>query len=104
MATIATRIGPADHGRKMTIEEFLEVEEEPGYRYELARGVLEVTQVPNGPHGQVVYNISRIVVGYDLAHPGVIRRCGGGNEFQLVLQEMGSGRNPDFSVVLQGAP
>ena len=34
----------------------------------------------------------------------MIRRCGGGNEFQLVLHEMGSGRNPDFSVVLQGAP
>ena len=36
MATIATRIGPLDNGRKMTIEEFLEAEEEPGYRYELA--------------------------------------------------------------------
>ena len=46
MATIATRIGPADHGRAMTLEEFREAEEEEGYRYELARGVLEVTEVP----------------------------------------------------------
>ena len=38
MATIATRIGPADHGRAMSLEEFLEAEEEPGYRCELARG------------------------------------------------------------------
>ena len=104
MATVATRIGLADNGRTMTIEEFLEAEEEPGYRYELARGVLEVTLVPNDPHGLVVYNISRIVVAYDLSHPGVIHRAGGGGEFQLVLHEMGSGRNPDFSVVLQGAP
>ena len=51
MSTLATRIGPADHGRAMTLEEFRDAEEEPGYRYELARGVLEVTEVPNDPHG-----------------------------------------------------
>jgi hypothetical protein len=55
MATVSTlRIGPADHGRTMTLEEFLEAEEEEGYRYELARGVLEVTQVPDEPHGLIV--------------------------------------------------
>ncbi len=39
MATVATpiRIGPADHGREMTLQEFLEAEEDDGYRYELAR-------------------------------------------------------------------
>jgi hypothetical protein len=43
MATIATplRIGPADHGRTMTLEEFMEADVEEGYRYELARGVLD---------------------------------------------------------------
>jgi hypothetical protein len=50
------RIGPADHGRVMTLEEFREAEEEQGYRYELARGVLEVSEVPNDPHGVVVCN------------------------------------------------
>ena len=56
MATVAPplRIGPADHGRTMTLEEFREAEELDGYRYELARGVLEVTEVPNDPHGVVV--------------------------------------------------
>ena len=104
MATVATRIGPADHGRTMTIEEFLEAEEEAGYRYELARGVLEVTNVPNDPHGQVVYNLSKIIVKYDEAHPGYIQRAGGGNEFQLLLPTMASGRNPDLSVALRGTP
>ena len=104
MATITTRIGPADHGRTMTLEEFLETEDEPGYRSELARGMLEVTQVPNDPHGQVVCNLSRIVAGYDATHPGVILRYGGGGEFQLLLEEMGSVRNPDLSIVPKGAP
>ena len=103
MASITTRIGLADHGRAMTLDDFLEAEEEPGYRYELARGVLEVTQVPDDPHGQVVWNLTRIVAAYDLAFPGVILRAGGGNEFQLLLSRMASGRNPDFSLALQGA-
>ena len=58
MATVQTRIGPADQGRRMTLDEFRDAEEEPGYRYELARGVVEVTQVPNDPHGQIEDNPS----------------------------------------------
>ena len=38
MATTQIRIGPADHGRRMTLEEFREAEEEPGYCYELRGG------------------------------------------------------------------
>ena len=57
MPTTRLRIGPADHGRRMTLDEFREADEEPGSRYELARGVLEVTEVPNDPHWQVVRNL-----------------------------------------------
>jgi Uma2 family endonuclease len=105
MAAVATplRIGLADRGRVMTLEEFLEAEVEDGYRYELARGVLEVNQVPNGPHGVVVCNLYRAASRYDERHPGVIHRFGGGNEFQLLLPGMISGRNPDLAVVLSNA-
>ena len=63
MATVASpvQIGPADNGRRMTLEEFTEAEVEEGYRYELARGVLEVTEVPNDDHGQVVWNLYRLI-------------------------------------------
>ncbi len=106
MATVVTplRIGLADHGRAMTLEEFLEAEETEGYRYELARGVLEVSEVPDDPHGDVVCNLYRAVARYDAQHPGVIRRFGGGNEFRFWLPGMISGRNPDLGVVLHGAP
>ena len=44
MATVnISRIGLSDTGRSMTLEEFMEADFEEGYRYELARGVLEVT-------------------------------------------------------------
>jgi Uma2 family endonuclease len=106
MATVATplRIGPSDHGRELTLQEFLEAEEEDGYRYELARGVLEVTEVPNDPHGVVVSNLYTGVARYHLDHPGYIYRLGGGNEFRFWLPGMISGRNPDLGVVLRGAP
>lgn len=104
MASIATRIGPADHGRAMSVEEFLEAEEEPGYRYELARAVLEVTEVPNDPHGQVVDNFASVLWQFRLSHPGLIQRVGGAAEFRLWLPGMISGRNPDYAVVLQNAP
>jgi Uma2 family endonuclease len=106
MATVTTplRIGPADHGRAMTLEEFLDADVEEGYRYELARGVLEVNQVANDPHGDVVCNLYRGVARYDERHPGVIRRFGGGNEFQFIIPGLVSGRNPDLGVVLRGAP
>jgi Uma2 family endonuclease len=106
MATVTStiKIGPADHGRLMTLEEFLEAEVEEGYRYELARGVLEVTHVPNDPHGFTVWAILRFIALYDASHPRVIGRAGGGSEFRFWLPGMISGRNPDVFVVLRGTP
>jgi Uma2 family endonuclease len=104
MSTVKIRIGPADNGRRMTLEEFREAEEEEGYRYELARGVLEVTQVPNDPHGQIVDNLHHAVTTYRDQHPGLIRRVGGAGEFRLWVDAMSSGRNPDLAIVFEGTP
>jgi Uma2 family endonuclease len=104
VATVQVRIGPADNGRRMTLEEFREAEEEPGYRYELARGVLEVTEIPNDPHGQIVSNLQLAFYRHKDQHPGVIRRIGGAGEFCLWVPEMVSGRNPDVAIVFRDAP
>ena len=84
MATVTTplRIGPADHGRTMTLDEFEDAEFEEGYRYELARGVLEVSEVPGEPHALIVWIIlrrSRTMIGNILASstgPAVVRSIG----------------------------
>jgi Uma2 family endonuclease len=104
MATTTLRIGPADQGRAMTLDEFLDAEEEPGYRYELARGVLEVTEVPNDPHAKIEWNILDLLSQYGREHPGVIYRCGASGSTRLWIPAMISGRNPDVAVVLKGAP
>ncbi len=106
MATVSTPllIGPADHGRRMTLEEFLEADVVEGYRYELGRGVLEVNEVADDPHFQVVSNLYDAAARYRREHPGVILRYGGGNELQFLIPGLASGRNPDLGVVLCGAP
>jgi Uma2 family endonuclease len=104
MATTQVRIGPADHGRRMTLEEFLEAEEEQGYGYELGRGVLDVTEVPNDSHWQVLDNLHEAFSRYRRQHPEAILRVGHGSECRLLIPETVSGRNPDLAVVFQGAP
>jgi Uma2 family endonuclease len=104
MATVKLCIGPADQGRGMTVEEFREADEEEGFRYELARGVLEVTEVPNDPHGKVVDNLREAISGYRRRRPGLIFRIGGGGEFRLWIPGRDSGRNPDLGIVFQGTP
>ena len=104
MATVQTEIGPADNGRRMTLDEFREADETPGHRYELARGCLEVTQVPNDPHRQVLDNLRDAISLYRHAHPGLILCLGGGAEFQLEIPGLGSERHPDLGIVFVGTP
>jgi Uma2 family endonuclease len=104
MATTRIQIGPADHGRKMTLDEFREAEEEPGYRYELARGVLEVIEIPKTPHRRVVSKLFSLAAIYKSEHPDVIDYFGGGTEVRIWKPGMDMGRHPDFGIVFLNAP
>ncbi len=106
MATVTAplRIGPADHGRRMTLEEFEAADFEEGYCYELARGVLEVSDRPGELHAVIVWVILRAIASYDREHPRVIHRAGGGTEYRFRLPAMESGRHPDVAVTLRNTP
>jgi Uma2 family endonuclease len=97
-------IGPADHGRRMSLDKFVEAEFEEGWLYELARGVIEVTEVPGLDHGRIVERITELFVQYKLAHPGVIHYRSGGGECRLRLPGMQSDRHPDQAVYLSPPP
>jgi Uma2 family endonuclease len=106
MATITTplRIGPADRGRAMSLDEFEEADLEEGYRYELARGVLEVSEMPGELHAVIVWTLIGLIADYDRAHPRVIHRAGGGAEYRFRLPIMQLGRHPDVAVTLRNTP
>jgi Uma2 family endonuclease len=102
--TAPLRLGPADHGRPLALGEFEEADFDQGYRYELARGVLEVTQIPDELHALIVWFILRAIADYDREHPAVIHRAGGGSEFRFRLPALRSGRHPDVAVTLAKTP
>src|SRR3954451_8939277 len=104
MATTRIQIGPADHGRRMTLDEFREAEEEPGYRYEPARGILEVTEFPKTVHRRIVSNLLGLAANYKDEHPGGIDYFGGGTEVRVWKLGMDLARHPDLGFVFVGAP
>jgi Uma2 family endonuclease len=88
----------------MTLEEFREAEEQPGYLYELARGVLDVTEVPGDDHGQIVDNLHQLLSVYRTIHPNLILRIAHGSDLRLLIPELVSDRHPDLAVVFRKAP
>ena len=101
---IALRIGPADHGRRLKLDEFIEAEFAEGWVYELARGVVEVTEVPGPWHGRIVDRLARMFIHYDEQHPGRINYRAGGAECRMRLPGMVSDRHPDQAIYLDPEP
>jgi Uma2 family endonuclease len=98
MPEAAVRIGPGDHGRRMTLEEFDRADGQPGHLYELSRGVVTVVDVPNPRHLAQVNAIRRQLAAYDLSHEGQIHAIAGGGECKILLAGSESERHPDVAV------
>jgi Uma2 family endonuclease len=106
MATATNRItvGPDDHGRPMSLDDFAEADFQEGWLYELARGVIVVTEVPGPNHGRIVMRLSRLFTLYDETHPGVINYRAGGGECRMRLPGMVCDRHPDQAIYLDHEP
>jgi Uma2 family endonuclease len=98
MNQVAVKIGPADHGRRMSLDDFEHAETAEGRLYELGRGVIIVSDVPNPPHLAQVTAIRRQLSAYDLAHPGRIYTIATGSECKILLSALDSERHPDLAV------
>jgi Uma2 family endonuclease len=72
MATV-TRIGPADHGRPMTFDEYLAGDYEPGYKYELIDGELYVSPEANFAENRLEMWLLLKLGNYWEARPDVLR-------------------------------
>lgn len=49
MATVQLKLGPADQGRALSLDEFESADYVPGYKYEIIEGKLYVSPEPNFP-------------------------------------------------------
>jgi Uma2 family endonuclease len=98
MPRTIVKVGPADNGRRMSLEEFEHAEAEEGRLYELGEGVVSVVDVPNRRHQVQVVAIRRQLTAYELAHPGRIDTVAGGAECKLLIPSLETERHPDVAV------
>ena len=97
-------IGPEDHGRRMSLDDFERAIAQDGYGYELAKGVIEVSEVPKLNHGKQVEEIREQLSEYRRSHPGVIDYLPASNEAKLLIASSESERHPDQFVYCSPAP
>ena len=98
------RIGPADHGRHMCLDDFDRAVGTEGHIYELSKGVVQVVNVPGGNHANQFQEVRDQLVGYRLANPGVITFIGGGGEAKMLIGPAQSERHPDVVVYTTPQP
>jgi Uma2 family endonuclease len=98
MSRLSTQIGPTDHGRRMSLDEFDLADGREGYVYELGRGVVVVTNVPGRKHQAQVSAIRLQLSAYQLAHPDRVHIIAAGSECKVLLADAESERHPDIAV------
>lgn len=98
-------VGPEHHGRRMSLAAFAEAEGQPGYNYELERGMIVVVKIPNWqPHFFVWQVVRDQFAVYRVAHSTHVLAVGGGGECALRMPRFQSERHPDLSVYLFPKP
>lgn len=98
------RIGPKDHGRRMSLDDFDHAIVEEGYLYELGKGVVEVSEVPSSEHLAQVEELKDQLYGYKLANRGLIHTLASSNEAKILVSASQSERHPDLSIYLTPPP
>ena len=111
MSRAIVKVGPADHGKRMSLDDFDKAEVQEGYLYELSRGVVAVTDVPGRRHLAQVDAIRQQFYDYRARHPKrigaeVVGQGGGkdgskSNSFQ-VGPTFEYGWTPQFRTTLAG--
>jgi Uma2 family endonuclease len=96
MATVA-KIGPADHGRPMTEEEFYGGDYEEGYRYEIIDGRLCVSPYPNLPEDWVAEWLHFQLKSYAHAHPRVLKHVSKGGRVFVPGRRLATVPEPDIA-------
>lgn len=96
-----SKLGPADHGRPMSLEDFDHAETQEGYLYELGRGVITVSDVLNRRHLLLVGEIRQQVSNYRAKFPERLNTIAGSGECKLLISILESERHPDVAIYLQ---
>ncbi len=92
------QLGPADHGRRMSYDEFMTSAYEDGYRYELIDGELIVSPAPNMGHMLVMRWLNKALEAYADSHPEVINLVAVTGRVIVPARERVTVPEPDLAV------
>jgi Uma2 family endonuclease len=67
--TTAVKLGPADHGRAVTLDAFLGGDYDEGYRYEIIEGRLYVSPMPRFEHDWIEVFVHRLLLEHSVKRP-----------------------------------
>ena len=81
---------------RMTIDEYLSADLPEGFRYELVKGVVEMSPIPDIPHDRVVNKLNRWLVLYAEQRPDVVGYLS--QRFAVAVSTRETAREPDFGV------
>ena len=95
-----TKIGPRHQGHQMSLRAFEFAEVEEGYRYELARGVIVVSEVPRYYHAMQIDVVQDHLRAFKVSRPGLIHAILEGGACKLLMPEWESERHPDIALYL----
>jgi Uma2 family endonuclease len=98
MTTQAIKIGPADHGWRMSLADFEHAEVQEGRLYELGRGVIVVSDVPHPRPLMQLNAIRRQLHAYDLQNLGQIQIIGSVSNCKILVADLESERHPDLAI------
>src|SRR5262245_37887981 len=94
------KIGPHDHGRQMSLKLFEPAAVEEGYLYELSRGYIVVSEVPNYSHAMRLTAVRNQIVVHQASHPQQIHAILGTMDCKLLIWDLQSERHPDLAIYL----
>ncbi len=98
MPTTIIKITPADHGRHLSLADFEFAEVQEGQIYELSRGVITVSEIPNPPHAAQVNEIKFQFFGYAATRREKVYAILSGSECKIPVEGLESERHPDLAI------
>src|SRR5437868_5967127 len=98
MPKTAIKIGPQDHGRRLSLADFEHAEVQEGYLYELSRGVITVSDVPGRKHLAQVLAARHQFSIYEVLFPKRLYGVMTGDQCKILLNQLDSERHPDLSI------
>ncbi len=104
MGKTLIKIGPADHGRPMSLAEFEHAKVEEGYLYELGRGIITVSDVPNRLHMLQLAGEAGSSTPTSYRIQDASSSSPRGAECKLLVPAFESERHPDLSLYLTEPP